>query len=151
RRETICVTIRHPATISSSFRNWSSPRKVDRGLRVYPFVLCRGDIPQRRVAALVVVEDFDVLDDRRTGLRAGGEVSVLDQLFLQRSKEALHRGVIPAVGTATHAAGNAVPGQEALVMVAGVLAAPVGMSQQPLARQAPLHRERQGIDHQTAL
>src|SRR5262249_21735000 len=46
---------------------WSSPRKVDRGLTVFPFVLRRGDVPQRRVPALAVVEDLDVLDDRRRG------------------------------------------------------------------------------------
>src|SRR5438270_12438649 len=102
-------------------------------LRVFPFVLRRGDVPQRRVPALAIVEDLDVLDDRRTGLRSGGEVGVMDQLLLQRGKKALHGGIIPAVAAAAHAARNAVPRQKALVMVAGVLAAPLGMRPQRLS------------------
>ena len=57
---------------------WSSPRKVDSKLRVFPFVLRRGDVPQRRVSALIVVEDLDVLDDRGAGLRPRGEVGTMD-------------------------------------------------------------------------
>src|SRR5579872_3844527 len=97
--------------------SWSSPRKVDRGLTVFPFVLRWGNVPQRGVPSVVVIEDLNVLDDRRAGLRPRGEVSVMDQLLLQRGKEAFHRGVIPAVGPAAHAARDPVPRQQALVVV----------------------------------
>src|SRR5215217_4708395 len=59
---------------------WSSPRKVDTGLSFFrPFVLRRGHVPQRRVPALGVVEDLDVLHDRRPRLRPRGEVRAVDQ------------------------------------------------------------------------
>src|SRR5262249_36131455 len=96
---------------------WSSPRKVDRGLTVFPFVLRRGNVPQRRVPPLAVVEDLDVLHDRRPGLRPGGEAGVMDQPLLQRGEEALHGSVVPAVRPAAHAARDPVPGQQALVVV----------------------------------
>lgn len=38
--------------------------------------------------------------------------------------------------------------QQPLVVVAGVLATPVGVRQLPLARQASRHRHHQNIDHQ---
>ena len=57
---------------------WSSPGKVDTELRVIPFVLGWGYVPQRRVSALAVVEDFDVLDDRRARFGSRGEVGIVD-------------------------------------------------------------------------
>lgn len=72
-------------------------------------------------------------------------------MCLQRGKEALQRGIIPAVGFTAHATGDAVLGQEALVMVARVWAAAVRMRQQPLAGQTPLDGQRQSIDDQAAL
>src|SRR5436309_15732746 len=99
--------------------NWSSPRKVDSQLRVFGLlVLRRGDVPQRGVTALAVVEDLDVLHDRRPRGGAGREVGAVDQLLLQRGEEALHRRVVPAVRPAAHAARDPVPGQEDLVVLA---------------------------------
>src|SRR5437870_948881 len=99
---------------------WNSPRKVDSKLRAFGlFVLRWGNVPQRRVTTLVVVEDLNVLDERRPRLGPRGEVGVVDQLFLQRGEEALHRRVVPAVRRAAHAAHDAVLGEEQLVMVAG--------------------------------
>src|SRR5947209_19621769 len=85
---------------------WSTPRKVGAELRVFPFVLRWGDVSQRGVSALTVVEHLDVLDDGCAGFGPGGKVGVVDQLLLQRSKETLHRGIIPAVGLVAHAAGD---------------------------------------------
>src|SRR5258708_37822115 len=100
---------------------WSSPREVDGQLRVFGLlVLHRGDVPQRGVPALAVVEHLDVLDDGCPRLRPRGEGGAVDQLLLERGEEAFHGGIVPAVGTAAHAAGDPVPCQERLVMGAGV-------------------------------
>jgi hypothetical protein len=52
----------------------------------------------------------------------------VDQFLLQGGEKTLHRGVVPAVGAAAHAAGDAVLAQEELVVFAGVLAAPVPLA-----------------------
>src|SRR5690242_4695877 len=71
-----------------SYSDWSSPRKVDSQLRVFGlFVLRRGDVPQRGVTTLDVVEDLDVLEDRGPGLRSRGEVRAVDQFLLQRCEK----------------------------------------------------------------
>lgn len=73
--------------------------------------------PKGGMPPLVVVEDFYVLHDCRTRLRPGGEASVMHQFLPQGGKEALPGGVAPTVGPAAHAAGDAVPGQQPLVVV----------------------------------
>ena len=65
--------------------------------------------------SLVVVEDLDVLEARRSRLRTGGEVSVVDSCLLQRGEKTPHRGLAPAIRAAAHAAGDPVLGQEELV------------------------------------
>src|SRR4051812_32105895 len=95
---------------------WSSPRKVDTGLSFFrPFVLRRGDVPQRRVSPLRVVKDLDVFDDRGPRLGPGGEVRAVDQFRLRRGEQALHGGVAPAARPPAHAARDAVPPRKALV------------------------------------
>jgi hypothetical protein len=47
----------------------------------------RGAIAQGRVQALPVVEDLDVLEHRRPGLRAGAEAGVVHMLLLERGEE----------------------------------------------------------------
>jgi hypothetical protein len=46
------------------------------------------------VPALVVVEDLDILDDRRTGLGLGGEVRAVDEFFFQGSKKGSSGGSV---------------------------------------------------------
>src|SRR5689334_5182992 len=50
--------------------------------------LGRGAVAQGRGQALPVVEDLDVLEHRRPGLRPGAEVDVVDVLLLERGEEA---------------------------------------------------------------
>src|SRR5579871_2838506 len=104
--------------------------RVNRVVR--PLELLGGQIPQGGVEAGAVVERLDVREDARLRLLPGGVPLVVDELPLQAGEEALHRGVVPAVGTAAHATGDAVLARELPVVVAGVLAAPVGVRQQPL-------------------
>jgi hypothetical protein len=73
--------------------------------------LRRRSIADPRMQALPVVEDFDVLEHRRLGLRAGPEAGLVDVLLLQRGKEAFHRCIIPAVAAPAHGRDEAVPFQ----------------------------------------
>ena len=56
---------------------------------------------------------------------------IADEFVFERGPEALHLGVIIAVGSATHARDHAVAAQQRAVGVAGVLAAVVGVVEQP--------------------
>ncbi|MCA9031172.1 MAG: hypothetical protein KDA66_10210, partial [Planctomycetaceae bacterium] len=60
-------------------------------------------VTQVRVFTDGVVERFDVFEQAQADLRLG-LILVVDQLYLQSAQERLHRGVIPAVPFATHAA-----------------------------------------------
>lgn len=90
----------------------------------------RTEIAQRRVTAFAVVPDFDPGEDRASGLLCGFEAGMIDHLFFEPGKEALGRSVIPAVATAAHAAHD--PGflEPFLVILAGVLAPPVAVTEQ---------------------
>src|SRR5687768_9004570 len=54
----------------------------------------------------------------------------MDQLGLERSEEALDDGVVIAIAAAAHAARQTMPGQERLVLVAGVLHSPIAVMQE---------------------
>src|SRR5258708_32193407 len=99
------------------------------------FVLGWGDVAQRRVPALGVVERLDVLEDAGPRLDPRVVVLMVDQFLLQGGKEALHWCVIPALADAAHAALDPVLGNEPLVVLAGVLAASVRVRQQPCVGQ----------------
>src|SRR6185295_13712754 len=49
--------------------------------------LGRGAVAQGRVQTLPVVEDLDILEHRRPGLRPGAEMDVVDVLLLERGEE----------------------------------------------------------------
>src|SRR5437879_3627104 len=117
-----------------------------RVLRVMrPLELLRRQVAQGGVQADAVVERLDVLEDARPRLGAGRVRLVVDQLPLQAGEEALDRRVVPALADAAHTAGDAVLAEEELVMLAGILAAPVGVRQQPRAGQPPAYRHAQGV------
>ena len=59
-------------------------------------------VVQTRLRALPVVEDFDVLADRKAYLLARGEALMIDQFILQRSPEGFDGCVVVAVATAAH-------------------------------------------------
>src|SRR3954463_9155204 len=71
--------------------------------------LGRGAVTRGRVQTLPVVEDLDILEHRRPGLRPGAEMDVVDVLLLDRGEEALHRRVIQAVAAPAHRLLDAVP------------------------------------------
>src|SRR5437868_4274509 len=127
-----------------SARIWSSPRKMESRLRAFrvvrPLELLGGQIPRGGVAADAVVERLDVLEDAGLCLLPGGVPLVVDQLPLQGGEEALDRGVVPALADPAHAARDPVPLQQPAVVVAGVLAAPVRVGHQPVAREPAADR-----------
>src|SRR3954463_6214413 len=59
--------------------------------------LGRGAVAPGRVEPLPIIEDLDVLEHRRPGLRTGPETGVVDVLFLERGEEGLHGRVVEAV------------------------------------------------------
>src|SRR5262245_2276218 len=78
-----------------------------------------------------VVVVLDVVADRVVRFSAGLEGAAVDQLLLQRSKEALSDRVVPAIAGATHTAFGAVMLQQSTVRPARVLAAAVCVMHQP--------------------
>src|SRR3990172_11071377 len=106
----------------------------------FRFVRDRAAVAETRMPALPVVPGLDVGEDRLTGGVAGAPVGLEDQLYLQRGEEALGDGVVPAVAFLAHARDEPVRRQERLVGAAGVLAAAIGVMQQPRTR--PAIRER---------
>src|SRR5215469_3691571 len=97
-----------------------------------------------------IVKRFDVLEHTDARLRTTPVVLLMHQFLLQRGEKAFHRCVIPAIPSPAHTATDAVPVQQPLIVVAGVLAAAIGVRYQSLARQATRHRHLQSIDHQPA-
>jgi len=100
------------------------------------------------VPPLPVVEDLDVLENRRPSLLVRGEVGLVDPLHLQAAEETLRHVVVPAVALATHAALDASGLQQLLGVLAGVLTAPVRVVQQPVRRLPALERHVECVEGQ---
>lgn len=79
---------------------WSVPLPVDSGLSTKhgttAFELNRGQIPQGRMTSLVIVK-ADVIKHICTCLLVASVVGQINPLRLQRTEEAFHRRIIPAV------------------------------------------------------
>lgn len=71
------------------------------------FKLNRAEEVQCRVFALLLVEALDVVEDVHARIVTGAVDLAAQALCLHRAEEVLHRGVVPAVTTAAHAAGGA--------------------------------------------
>ena len=71
--------------------------------------------------SLGIVERFNVFKNVGTGGVARRIEGSAYALFFQRSKEALHRCIVPTIAAPTHAADDAFGGQQALEILAGVL------------------------------
>lgn len=79
-----------------------------------------------------VVEQFDVIEDVGPCVITRGVDTPLDPLTLEQLEEAFGHSIVVAVASPTHRANHCVRLDEALPIVTGVLAALVGMNQQPL-------------------
>ena len=65
--------------------------------------------------SLAIVEHRDVLEDRRSSRLAAREHAAINEFELQRCKEALDNGIVPAVALSRHARDHAEFGQSATV------------------------------------
>src|SRR3989442_4846164 len=82
--------------------------------------LLRRAIAERLVKAFPVVEQLDVIEDRRSGVVSCGEVAVADEFVLEAGEEALrHRDVIRAL-PANHAGSDAAGTQLLTVAACGI-------------------------------
>lgn len=97
-----------------------------------------------RVPAGAIVEAFQVEEDVGHRFLASAVKGMVDQLRLQRTKEALHRRVVVAVATTAHAGRDGMGGQQRLERSAGVLTAAVAMLNQGADRLALVQGRAQG-------
>ena len=95
-----------------------------------------------------IVEDLDVFKDVQSGLGPGGILLMKDQLSFEGAEETFDRGIVITVTPAAHTSHHARSCQQSLVLIAGVLAAPIGMVQQTRGRLANCNGHLQGINDQ---
>ena len=81
------------------------------------FELDRGEVPQRRVQPLPIVEDFDVLKHLPAYLLARGPKPMQAQLAFERAEETLLGSIIPTVALAGHAGDHPLLVQRGLVVL----------------------------------
>src|SRR5262249_50283588 len=74
----------------------------------------------RGVPPATVVKDFDVVEDFAAGLGARAPSGLVDQFNLECGEEALGHCVVPAIGSAAHAAQQRMPREQLLVFAACV-------------------------------
>jgi hypothetical protein len=115
---------------------------------VFSPVCRRGKIAQAGMASLPVVEHLDLLEDLCHGFLPGTILLVVNQFHLERSEEALHRGVVPTVPFAAHRGLHFELFHQFLIAAGTILAAPVGMMDQILGRASGRYRQEQGAADQ---
>ena len=95
-----------------------------------------------------IVESFDVGKNITFGFLPCCILAVMDEFCFQRVKEALHRGIVIAVGLAAHRGSEAGGLHHFAIVCRGILNAAIGMVDQAGAR--PLRRDRhpQGCQRQ---
>ena len=82
----------------------------------------------------MIVEAFDPVNDVKSSLGTGLVSQLIDTLDLHRLEEAFHRRIIPTICSATHRLQHPESGDQPAVTIACVLAAAVGMHDQPRRR-----------------
>src|ERR1035437_2341140 len=98
------------------------------------------------MASLVVVEDVDVLVNGGRGRMAVEEAGYVNELGLYGRKETLRHGVVPAVTLSAHTRTDAGCRKGFAVIVAGVLASPIRVVDQPFGRPTGPQRHREGVE-----
>src|SRR5690606_24819790 len=100
------------------------------------------------MSTLGIVEPFDVIEHIGACFISGFVSFPMHPLDLHGREEALHGCVVPAISLATHTAGDTLIGQQPLEILAGVLAALIGMMYQGHRLTTPPDRHHQGINYQ---
>src|SRR3954468_6479840 len=101
------------------------------GLCGPPFELHRAEEVERGVAPDGVVESLDVTADGVCSLGPGLEDGAPDELGFQRLEERLHHGIVETVAPARHGNPEAVRPELGLIRRRAILAASVGVVDQP--------------------
>src|SRR6218665_2117072 len=111
----------------------------------------RAGVRQRGVQPGAVVPEYPG-DDLVLGLASRHEALPMQSLHLQRTEQGLAAGVVPAVALAAHRGRDAALGEHVPEVLAGVLAAPVAVEDQPgmLARMALEPGHAHSIDDDVA-
>jgi hypothetical protein len=100
------------------------------------------------VAALRIVEAFDVVEDGHPGLRMRAPLTTVDQLALERGEERFGHGVVEAVADGAHRGRNAGLTAATAEGQAGVLRTVIGVVDQSSARSPIPQRHLQCVQHQ---
>jgi hypothetical protein len=97
------------------------------------------------VPAFRIIEAFNIVEHIGLGFVARPIGFARRAFGLQRGEEALHRCIVPDIAGAAHGADDAMIGHQLLELLAGVLAATVGVMQQRVRLASPPDRHHQGI------
>lgn len=84
-----------------------------------------------------IIGHLDVFEDISPGLGAGDVLALVNQLGFEGAKKTFDRSVVITVALAVHTTDHLGACQQRLVVVAGVLTAPVGVGQSVRGRQSP--------------
>ena len=124
----------------------SQLRVVGNGVGVSSLVFGWAQVAERRVAALSIVERFDVLENVGFRVRAILVVAMAGKFDFERSEEAFGHGVVVTVPSAAHATCDPRLVQKRLVVRRGVLASLVAVAEGAAAvavQSAPRERHLQ--------
>jgi len=100
------------------------------------------------VAPLAVIISFDVSEQVAASRLPADVVGVVNQLGLQGVEPAFHRGVVPAIALSAQGRHEAIRFQQRAVITGGVLAAAIGVVNEPGSWALPLDRHGQCGDRQ---
>src|SRR5262245_65774697 len=101
------------------------------------------------MSPLSIVEELEILEQFSARRGACCPSGVVNEFDLERGKEALGDGVVPAIAPAAHAADDPVLRQDPLVVGTGVLTATIRMMQQALGRAPRRQRHAEGVERQS--
>ena len=82
---------------------------------------------------LAIIIHHNIFKDHSRRLVTRGEAHTMNELYLDRVKETLSDGIVPAITFSAHATDKFIPSQYRLKIIAGILATTVGMKNQSLA------------------
>ena len=92
-----------------------------------------------------IIKPGDVFEYISTGLRSSFVILVVDPLTFQGAEEALHDGIVVAVACAAHTDLNVIGSQDLADLLAGILAAPIGVVEQSWIWLTLIQRHAQGV------
>jgi hypothetical protein len=115
------------------------------------FILRRADIAQRSMPTLPIVKQLDVPEHVSLRFRQGLVDPFPDPLALELAEKTLRAGIVPTVAFTAHAAGNPVVVKQILIIIGGVLYAPIAVVHQPRGRTTLLDRHGEGITDQLGI